>query len=185
MRSGWAEVRRAGGKAALHGVESGAGNTWPAEVRTDICSLSLSLHCAPQRQGASLWPGPAGHREGMEGRGLSSWPRSRRRGSRLSGGSGLRSWDSRTDSILGLEGSTSHFHLLEASPEVKAAWSFSGRAAGFLFCSSSLGPTQHVPHGSGLSGQKPPGQEDASLLGPPWGFSDSGRPTAGPGLPLV
>ena len=184
-------MRRAGGKAAPHGVESGAGSTRLAEMRTDVCSSSLSLHRAPQRQGASLWPGPAGHREGMEGRGLSSWPRSRRRGprlhggSRLCGGSGLRSWDSRTDSILGLEGSASHFHLLEASPGVKAAWSFSGRAAGFLFCSSSPGPTQHAPHGSGLSGQKPPGQEDASLLGPPWGFSDTGRPTAGPGLPLV
>ena len=140
------EVRRAGGKAALHGVESGAGSTRPAEVRTDVCSSSLSLHRAPQRQGASLWPGPARHREGMEGRGLSSWPRSRRRGSRLCGGSRLRSWDSRTDSILGLEGSASHFHLLEASPGVKAAWSFSGRAAGFLFYSSSPGPTQHAPH---------------------------------------
>ena len=178
------EVRRAGGKAALHGVESGAGSTRPAEVRTDVCSSSLSLHRAPQRQGASLWPGPAGHLEGMEGRGLSSWPRSRRRGSRLCGGSRLRSGDSRTDSILGLEGSASHFHLLEASPGVKLLGASLAEQPASYFTAALLAP-HSMPLISGLSGQKPPGQEDASLLGPPWGFSDSGRPTAGPGLPLV
>lgn len=81
------EARLGGGglEGRLHSMveESGAEDRRPAELRTDVClcpSMSLSLYRA---QGASLRQGPAGRREGMEGRGLSSWPHSRRGGSRL------------------------------------------------------------------------------------------------------
>lgn len=86
----------------------------------------------------------------MEGRGLSSWPHS------CSRGSGLTSWDPRADSVLGLEGSASHFHLLEASPGsrlLELLWQVSHFAAALL-APGSMFLTGVVALGRSLQGRK-------------------------------
>lgn len=189
---------QAGGKAAFWSVgeSSAEGDTEPAvswgKVRTGVCPASHRPCTATLL--TARWP-PSGLAQRDAGRGQTVKDSSP---DHIPVDSALGSVEAPA-SGPGIPGETpswawsrsvSHVYLPEASPTVKAAGSFSGRAASFPFSNSSPGPRQHVPHGSGYPEQSPralgtSGQKEAPFLGPPWGFSVSGRHTAGPGLPLV